>query len=257
MTALSRRDVLRLGLLAATGSILVPPDLPAALNPPTSPCTLPPLPYAYDALEPHVDAATMRLHHDPHHQTYIDNLNQALAECPPEFHAMSIEDILRHLPDVPEKVRTAVRNHGGGHANHQLFWKIMAPPGQKGAGGEPAGALAEALTKDFGGVDAFKTAFQEAGAKVFGSGWVFLVLDPKDGGRLKVHATANQDSVLLEGLPALLGNDVWEHAYYLKHQNRRADYLQGWWNVVAWDVVNARLEAMRSGNEKSLGGATA
>ncbi len=224
------------------------------MNPPTYPFRLAPLPYAYEALEPYIDAETMRLHHDQHHQAYLDNLNRALAGLP-AWHGRSIEEILKGLSEVPEDVRTTVRNHGGGHANHQLFWKTIAPAGTRGVG--PRGALAAAIERDFGGLEAIQTAFDEAGAKVFGSGWVFLVMDPKDDHRLKVHPTANQDSVLLEGLPALFGNDVWEHAYYLKYQNRRAEYLKAWWNVLAWDVVIERHKAILAGDEKRLGGPTA
>jgi len=213
---------------------------------PTYPFHLVPLPYAYDALEPHIDKATMQLHHDKHHQTYIDNLNKALADCPAEFQKMSIEALLTNLADVPEKHRTTIRNQGGGHANHQLFWKTMAPAGENGSGGAPKGELATAIDKDFGSFAEFKTAFEQAGAKVFGSGWVFLVMD---GSKLKIHTTANQDSALLEKLPALLGNDCWEHAYYLKYQNKRPDYLKAWWNVVAWEVIAARFEATRSGSK--------
>ena len=209
---------------------------------PTYPFALPPLRFAYEALEPYIDADTMRLHHDKHHQTYIDNLNAALKDYP-QFHQRSIEDIMRHLNDVPEAIRTTVRNHGGGHANHQFFWKILGPH----QGTRPTGTVAEAITQEFGGIDNFMAAFSSAAAKVFGSGWVFLVVDPKEGGKLKIHTTANQDSVLLEGLPGLLACDVWEHAYYLKYRNRRADYLAAFWQVVDWNVVSQRLENFRAG----------
>lgn len=207
--------------------------------------TLPPLPYAYDALEPYIDAQTMQLHHDKHHQTYVNNLNNAL-EGYPQFDGMTIEELLRHFDAVPEAIRTTVRNNGGGHANHQLFWKIL----RKNDGAVPGGLLASAINEAFGSFEQFKTEFQRAGLGLFGSGWVYLVVDPKDNGRLKVHTTHNQDSVLLEGLPALLGNDLWEHAYYLKYQNRRADYLNAWWNVVDWDVIARRLEGVRAGKSQ-------
>ena len=206
---------------------------------------LPPLPYPYDALEPYIEAQTMQLHHDKHHQTYVNNLNAALIDYP-QFNRMSIEDLLRHLNEVPEAIRTTVRNNGGGHANHQLFWKIL----RRNNGEGPSGALATAITDSFGSFEQMKVAFNEAGAKVFGSGWVYLVVDPKNHGMLKVHTTPNQDSVLLEGLPALLGNDLWEHAYYLKYQNRRPEYLNAWWNVVDWDVIAHRFEGVQAGKSQ-------
>ena len=206
---------------------------------------LPPLPYHYDALEPYIDAQTMELHHDKHHQTYVNNLNAALIDYP-QFNGISIEDLLRHLNEVPEVIRTTVRNNGGGHANHQLFWKIL----RRNNGEGPSGALATAITDSFGSFEQMKVAFNEAGAKVFGSGWVYLVVDPKNHGMLKVHTTPNQDSVLLEGLPALLGNDLWEHAYYLKYQNRRPEYLNAWWNVVDWDVIAHRFEGVQAGKSQ-------
>lgn len=214
-----------------------------------APFQLAPLPYAYDALEPVISAETMRLHHDKHHQSYVDALNKAL-EGHPEWHGKTIEQILNHLDEVPEPVRQTVRNQGGGHANHQLFWKIMKPNG----GGEPGGDLAEAIRADFGSFHAFQEKFEKAGAAHFGSGWVFLVVDPAQGGKLDILTMPNQDSVLLVTKPALLGNDLWEHAYYLQYQNRRADYLKAWWNVVAWDMVEFRLQAMRAGKSELLGG---
>ena len=220
-----------------------PADARAAA--PTYPFVLPPLRFAYDALEPYIDAETMRLHHDKHHQTYVTNLNAALKDLP-QFQNMTVEEVLRHLGDVPEEVRTAVRNNGGGHANHQFFWKILGP----GAGAGPAGKLASAINQEFGSFAAFQSAFAAAGAKVFGSGWVFLVTDPQDSSRLKLHTTANQDSVLLEGLPGLLACDVWEHAYYLKYQNRRPDYLAAFWNVVDWEVVGQRFDGVRAGKKQ-------
>ena len=209
---------------------------------------LPPLPYGYDALEPVIDRETMELHHSKHHRAYVDALNKAL-EGHPDLQGKSIEALLRDLDTVPEAIRQTVRNQGGGHANHQMFWKIIQPGGAKA----PAGAIAQAIDEGFGSFDAFKTRFEEAGAKHFGSGWVFLVTHPGGQG-LDILTLPNQDSVLPLKRPALLANDVWEHAYYLKHRNRRADYLKGWWEVVNWTTVGARLDAIRSGNEAQLGG---
>jgi len=196
---------------------------------------LPKLPYAYDALEPHIDARTMEIHHTKHHQAYINNLNAALEKAP-ELKQKSLEELLRGIQQVPEAIRTAVRNHGGGHANHTLFWQVMAPK----AGGEPKGKLGEGIVKTFGGFDAFKEKFNAAAAGRFGSGWAWLVV--KDG-TLVVESTANQDSPLMDGKTPILGLDVWEHAYYLKYQNRRPDYVAAWWNVVHWDEVARRYEA--------------
>ncbi len=198
---------------------------------------LPPLPYGYDALEPHIDVQTMRIHHDKHHAGYVSKLNAAVAK-ESSLEGKSVEELLRNLDSVPESIRTDVRNNGGGHANHTMFWESMTPGGAK----EPSGELAEALTASFKDVDAFKKAFEEAGAKRFGSGWVWLV-KPKGQTKLEIISTANQDSPLLEGHQPILGNDVWEHAYYLKYQNKRADYLKTWWNVVNWDKVAERLNA--------------
>ncbi len=199
--------------------------------------TLPPLPYSFDALEPHIDARTMEIHHDKHHATYVNNLNAALKEHA-GLQSASIEDIVRGINQVPEAIRTAVRNNGGGHANHTLFWEIMGP----GGGGPPAGALADAITSTFGSFDQLKAQINDAGAKRFGSGWSWLVVA---GGELKVLSTANQDSPLMEGQVPVLGVDVWEHAYYLKYQNRRPDYLQAWWNTVNWGAVARRFSQAR------------
>jgi Fe-Mn family superoxide dismutase len=196
---------------------------------------LPKLPYALDALEPHIDARTMEIHHSKHHQAYVDNLNAAIEKHPAWFEK-SIEEILIHLSEVPEDIRTAVRNHGGGHANHALFWSVMAP----GAGGLPQGALATAIEAAFGKFDTFKEKFETAAKTRFGSGWAWLSRKP-DGG-LVVGSTANQDSPLSEGLTPILGLDVWEHAYYLKYQNRRPEYVSNWWNVVNWDEVARRFK---------------
>ena len=198
---------------------------------------LPPLPYAFDALEPHIDAQTMQIHHDKHHATYVTKLNEAL-DKEPSLHGKSLEDLLRGLNDVPESIRGAVRNHGGGHHNHSLFWEIMGPNG----GGEPTGDVAEAISRDFGGFSAFKEKLTNAAANQFGSGWGWLV---SDGGKLDVIAKPNQDSPLMDGKTPLLGVDVWEHAYYLKYQNRRPDYLAAWWNTINWQAVNDRLRRAR------------
>lgn len=195
--------------------------------------TLPPLPYAFNALEPHIDAKTMEIHHDKHHATYVNNLNAALKDHP-DIASKSIEEILRNINSVPEAIRTAVRNNGGGHANHIMFWEIMG----SGGGGAPSGALGDAISAAFGGFDAFKAAVNDAGAKRFGSGWAWLV---RDGSGLKVLSTANQDSPYMDGQTPILGVDVWEHAYYLNYQNRRPDYLNAWWNTVNWDAVAKRF----------------
>jgi Fe-Mn family superoxide dismutase len=198
---------------------------------------LPPLPYAYDALEPHIDAQTMQVHHGKHHQAYVSNLNAAIEKAP-ELASWSLDDLCRRIAEVPEAVRTAVRNNGGGHWNHALFWRLMAPNG----GGEPGGALGAAITATFGSFAAFREQFQAAGMGRFGSGWAWLVAHE---GALSIVSTPNQDNPLMEGKHAILGVDVWEHAYYLKYQNRRADYLAAWWNVVHWAEAAARYEAGR------------
>lgn len=206
--------------------------------------TLPPLPYPYDALEPYIDAQTMEIHHTRHHQAYVNNLNAALEKYP-ELQDVPVETLLRNLPSIPEDIRETVRNNGGGHLNHSMFWTLMKP----GGGGEPTGALAEAIAKAFGSFANFKDLFTKAAMGRFGSGWAWLSMTAF--GKLVVHSTPNQDSPVMEGLIPLLGLDVWEHAYYLKYQNRRADYVQAWWNVVNWDQVAANyakaLEAIRAG----------
>ncbi|HYW31723.1 MAG TPA: superoxide dismutase [Gemmatimonas sp.] len=199
--------------------------------------TLPPLPYAPDALEPHIDSQTMQIHHGKHHQTYVTNLNAAVDKTP-EIADWSVDDLCRRINEIPEAVRTAVRNNGGGHWNHSLFWSLMAP----NSGGEPSGALAEAISASFGSFATFKEQFQAAGLGRFGSGWAWLV---SDGGKLSIVSTPNQDNPLMDGKHALLGVDVWEHAYYLKYQNRRADYLGAFWNVVNWPQVAERMNAGR------------
>ena len=194
---------------------------------------VPALPYDYNALEPHIDEQTMRIHHDKHHATYVTNLNAAL-EKHPDLQKKSIEDLLKGINSVPEEIRTAVRNNGGGHANHTMFWEIMGPKG----GGQPSGAIGEAITSTFGSFDTFKEQMNKAGATRFGSGWAWLV---DAGGKLVVESSANQDSPIMEGKKPIIGIDVWEHAYYLKYQNKRPDYLAAWWNVINWDAVNKRF----------------
>ncbi|MDQ3890925.1 MAG: superoxide dismutase [Actinomycetota bacterium] len=202
------------------------------------PYEVPKLPYDYAALEPHIDEQTMRIHHDKHHQTYVDKVNAALGGT--EWGDRAIEDVLRNLSQIPEDKRSAVRNNGGGHANHTLFWEIMSPEG----GGEPEGALADELERTFGSFDQFKQKLTDAAVNQFGSGWGWLV---HDGSGLAVYSTANQDSPVLQGHTPLLGVDVWEHSYYLKYQNRRPDYVAAWWNVVNWSEVARRLERVGAG----------
>ena len=196
---------------------------------------LPKLPYAYDALEPHIDKETMTLHHDKHHQAYVTNLNAAI-EKHPELASKSALDLIKDLSKVPDDIKAAVRNNGGGHVNHTMFWTIMGP----GKGGAPTGRIGEAIASTFGDFEAFKKSFNEAGTKQFGSGWVWLVRTT--AGKLEIVSTPNQDNPISSGSAPIFGNDVWEHAYYLKYQNRRADYLGAWWNVVNWDEINKRLD---------------
>ena len=197
---------------------------------------LPPLPYPFDALEPYIDAKTMEIHHDKHHHTYITNANNALKDYP-ELAAKPVEELLKDLNTVPEAIRTVVRNNAGGHANHSFFWKILGP----NAGGAPKGKLAEAIDSTFDGFDQFKEKFQVAGAGRFGSGWAWLVVDKE--GKLAITSTPNQDSPITEELKPVLGVDVWEHAYYLKYQNRRPDYLKAFWNVINWNEASKHYEA--------------
>ena len=201
---------------------------------------LPPLPYDYAALEPTIDEATMKLHHDKHHQTYVTNLNGAI-EKHPDLGSSTPEDLIKNLGGIPEDIRKVVQNNGGGHVNHTMFWKIMKPQG----GGDPSGAIAEVISKTFGSFNDFKTNFNDAGTKQFGSGWVWLA--GKKGGEVQILSTPNQDNPISQGLYPIFGNDVWEHAYYLKYNNRRPEYLAAWWNVVNWDEVNRRYEAFKSG----------
>jgi superoxide dismutase, Fe-Mn family len=198
------------------------------------PFTLPALPYAYDALEPHIDAKTMEIHHTKHHQAYVNNLNAALEKVP-QLEGKSLDDLMKGINSVPEAVRTAVRNNGGGHWNHSMFWELMGPK----QGGEPRGRIGDAIKSSFGDFTKFKEQFAAAGTGRFGSGWAWLIDD--GNGKLSITSTPNQDNPLMEGKKALLGLDVWEHAYYLKYQNRRPDYIAAWWNVVNWDAVGKRM----------------
>jgi Fe-Mn family superoxide dismutase len=236
---MTRRQALkRSALLSATfaAGLAWPARLKAqaAAPVPTGPFKLPPLPYEFDALEPHIDARTMEIHHDKHHQAYITNLNKAVAGHE-DLAKKSVEDLVRDLAQVPEAVRTAVRNQGGGHFNHSLFWQMM----KKGGGGEPKGALASAIEKKFGNFTGFKDEFTKAATGQFGSGWAWLTADGKE---LKVEAAPNQDNPLSQGRTPLLGIDVWEHAYYLKYQNRRPEYIAAFFNVINWDFVGQRYE---------------
>ena len=242
MHTTTRRQALFLGgaaALAATGGAV---RLRAAFaqQVAANSIVLPPLPYAYDANEPHIDAQTMQLHHDRHHAAYVANLNAALRDHP-QVAQQPIERILGALGEVPEAIRTAVRNNGGGHVNHLMFWEIMG-----GKGGAPSGELMQAIDRDLGGFEKMKSDFNALGGRVFGSGWVFVTVDR--GGKLALASKPNQDSPLMDNGRALIGNDVWEHAYYLKYQNRRADYLNAWWNVVNWDRVATRYAAAKAGS---------
>jgi superoxide dismutase, Fe-Mn family len=240
--SVTRRDALKtLGASAAVlglGAIVTrAATAPAGSAATPQPFVLPKLGYAYDGLEPHIDARTMEIHHSKHHQAYITNATNALASHP-ALQKMSAEEILRGLSTVPEAVRTTLRNNVGGHVNHAFFWRVIGP----GGGGAPSGPAAEAITRAFGSVDAFKTQFADAAMKRFGSGWAWLTAK---GGQLAISSTANQDSPLSDGATPLLGLDVWEHAYYLKYQNRRADYVTAFWNVVNWQQVAANLAAAK------------
>lgn len=203
-----------------------------------NPAQLPPLPYAYNALEKAIDAETMKLHHDKHHATYVNELNSALKYYP-DLQKRSVEELLRDLDRLPEKIRTKVRNNGGGHLNHTIFWQTMSPSG----GGQPTGAIAPEINRTFGSFNAFKKRFNEAGKDRFGSGWVWLVRNSQ--GQLEIVSVPNQDSPIIKGFYPIMGNDVWEHAYYLRYQNRRAEYLNNWWNVVNWAEVNKRAQSLQ------------
>jgi Fe-Mn family superoxide dismutase len=214
-----------------------------AADEPTGPFTLPPLPYEPAALEPHIDAATMELHHGKHHAGYVTKLNKALAKQP-DFANLPLDELLTKIKDVPVAARMAVRNNAGGHANHSMFWQIMGAPGGPG----PEGELLAAIDRDFGGLDKLKKSFNAAGGRLFGSGWVFITVEPD--GKLAMVSKSNQNTPLMDGKRVLMGNDVWEHAYYLKYQNKRADYLDAWWNVVNWKVVGERYAAAKAGTLK-------
>ncbi len=249
-STMNRRDFLTRTSTVALAASLAPAlsqlSAATALSAPTAGRTYPfavtPLPYDYAALEPHIDAATMKLHHDKHHAAYVANLNAALKDHP-TLHGLTIEQLLRQFDSVPVAIQTAVRNHGGGHLNHEFFWQIMRPVGTEGAGGKPGEKLAAAINADFGSLEKLQTEFNAASLKVFGSGWTFLVRDAATG-KLKITTKPNQDSDLFQtNRTCILACDVWEHAYYLNYQNRRADYLKAWWNVVAWDVATRRFVA--------------
>jgi Fe-Mn family superoxide dismutase len=245
MTLNRRHFLLLLGATtgtAALGTFATAPErlLDTKQNETGETFQLPPLRYDYKALEPYIDATTMRFHHDKHHAAYVKNLNEAVNKYP-DLKSKSAEELLRNINSVPEAIRVTVRNNGGGHVNHTMFWEIMSPNG----GGQPKGAIAVAIKETFGSVDAFKEQFNDAGSKRFGSGWAWLIRT-KDG-KLQVTSTPNQDSPLMEGSYPIMGNDVWEHAYYLKYQDKRADYLTAWWNVVNWNEVNKRFEQAMDG----------
>jgi len=238
---LRRRGLLTGGAaLAAVGLFAAPRRVLAQAAPPSGPYSLPPLPYAATALEPHIDGATMELHHGKHHAAYVSNLNNALKDHG-QLAQMPLGELLSKLNEAPEGVRMALRNNGGGHANHSMFWQIMGP----NAGGTPTGELAQAIDRDLGGFEKFKTDFNAAGGRVFGSGWVFVTVD--GDGKLALASRPNQDTPLMDGQRVLMGNDVWEHAYYLKYNNRRPEYLAAWWNVVDWGKVGQRYAAAKAG----------
>jgi Fe-Mn family superoxide dismutase len=231
---MTRRHALKTTALASLAfAASWPSRIASAQTAPSGPYTVPPLPYPFDALEPHIDAQTMQIHHDKHHAAYVANLNKAVAQFP-DLGNKPVEDLLKDLNAVPEQIRTAVRNQGGGHYNHSLFWQMM----NKNAGGEPSGELAQAIDKKFGSFAAFKEQFTKAAVGQFGSGWAWLVAD---GDELKIQPSSNQDSPVSDGKKPLLGIDVWEHAYYLKYQNRRPEYVAAWFNVINWDFASQRF----------------
>lgn len=236
--ALKNTALASLALAALPGAIAQTSPTTPAMPPPAGPFKLPPLPYAYDALEPYIDTETMHLHHDKHHAAYVANLNKAVADYP-DVGKMSIEEILKNLDGVPEKIRTAVRNQGGGHYNHSLFWLML-----KKNGGEPQGALASAINQSFGSYDQFKEELTKTAASVFGSGWAWLTVDANK--QLAIEPTHNQDATISEGKQPLLGIDVWEHSYYLKYQNRRPEYVAAFFNVINWDFVSDRYQKAMS-----------
>jgi len=239
--SMTRRHAL--GAAASLAAVALAPRIvvaqTAAPAPAAGPFTVEPLGYAFNALEPHIDARTMQIHHDLHHGAYVNNLNN-LAKDNPQIAQMPVQDVLAKIGELPETIRTAVRNNLGGHANHTMFWQIMGP-----GGGKPAGDVAAAIDRDLGGLEKFQTDFNAAGLRVFGSGWAVVTVG-RDG-KLAIETRPNQDSVLMDGKRVLLGNDVWEHAYYLTYQNRRADYLKAWWNVVNWAKVGERYAAAKAG----------
>jgi Fe-Mn family superoxide dismutase len=235
--SLNRRNFMFLvgagGIATALGTF---PKFALAQDEPQGPFTLPALPYDYNALEPYIDAETMMFHHDKHHAAYIKKLNEAVGKYP-ELASKSAEELLKDIGSLPKDVSSTIRNNGGGHVNHTMFWEIMSPDG----GGQPTGAISEAISKTFGSFGAFQEQFNEAGAKQFGSGWAWLVLDSNK--QLKVMSLPNQDSPLMAGMSPIMGNDVWEHAYYLTYRNKRDEYLKNWWNVVNWKEIDKRYEA--------------
>ncbi len=231
---LSRRALFR---AAATTMVFAAPRLAAAQA--VGPYALPALPYAFDANEPHIDAMTMQIHHDRHHAAYVANLNGAVKDYP-QLATLAPDALIARLAEIPETIRSVVRNSGGGHANHTMFWQIMG-----GKGGNPSGTLAAAIERDLGGFEAFKASFNRSGAGVFGSGWVFVTVSRE--GKLALAPRSNQDTPLMDGGRVLLGNDMWEHAYYLKYQNRRPDYLTAWWNVLDWSKIAARYDQAMAG----------
>jgi Fe-Mn family superoxide dismutase len=235
MSVNRRRFVLGTATVAAAACA---PRL-AAAQAPSGPFKLDPLPYPTNAFEPHIDAKTMEIHHDRHHQAYVTNLNNALKDYP-DVAAMPLQDMLAKIGELPEAIRTTVRNNGGGHANHTMFWQVMGPDG-----GAPDGDLLAAITRDFGGLDPLQAKFNDAGGRVFGSGWVMVTVDKE--GKLALETRPNQDTPLMDGKRVLFGNDVWEHAYYLTYQNRRPDYLKAWWTTVSWPKVTERYAAARAG----------
>lgn len=231
-TVLTAAATLPLARLAGAVAPAIEEEAPIQTG---GPFVLPPLPYAPSALEKAIDAQTMTIHHDRHHAAYVTNLNSAIAKAPAEFQKMSVEELLKNLDQLPGDIREAVRNNGGGHDNHSIFWTIMSPVG----GGEPVGRVKEIIDASFGGFENFRMRFEDAGAKRFGSGWVWLAR--KGDGEYAIVSRPNQDSPRTEGMTPIFGNDVWEHAYYLRYQNRRADYLKAWWNVVNWAAINDRI----------------
>ncbi len=242
MTLNRRHFLVLLGATTSTAALgMFPRASVAQTNSEQQPYSMIALPYAYKALEPYIDAETMQFHYSKHYAAYTRNLNAAIAPYA-EFSKLSAEELLKNLNRLPQAIRTTVRNKGGGYVNHTMFWQIMTPPSP--GGGKPQGEIAEAIVKTFGSFEAFKEAFNQAGDKQFGSGWAWLVLDKK--GKLKITSTPNQDTPLIEGLYPIMGNDVWEHAYYLKYRNNRGEYLKQWWNLVNWTEVNRRFLAAKS-----------